>query len=178
MQLSFYKVDENYCDYLRKTDPCVPYVKDGKERRPFIGVVLHINAMKYYAPLSSPKHKHINMKNQIDFLRINGGKWGAINFNNMIPVHDAYINKIDISNMPINTQEETNYKNLLQNQLSWCNSHRNDILQRAEHLYYHMTTGKPAESLAKRCCNFLLNETMLVKYCQLNGICLPEAMKR
>ena len=83
MKFSFYRADALYCDYLRKSDPCVPYTMDQKEARPFIGIVLTLNDYDYYAPLTSPKPKHLHMKNQVDFLKINGGVWGAINFNNM-----------------------------------------------------------------------------------------------
>lgn len=37
-------------------------------------------------PFSSPKDKHLKMKNGKDFRKINHGEYGAINFNNMIPV--------------------------------------------------------------------------------------------
>lgn len=50
------------------------------------GILFTVNGFHYYAPLTSPKPKHLQMKNQIDFLKINQGQWGAINFNNMIPV--------------------------------------------------------------------------------------------
>ena len=53
------------------------------ELRPFVGVLLEINKCKYFAPLSSPKPKHIKMKNQVDFYKIDSGKLGAINLNNM-----------------------------------------------------------------------------------------------
>lgn len=39
-------------------------------------------------PLSSPKEKHKNMKNSIDFLKLDEEKHGKINFNNMIPILD------------------------------------------------------------------------------------------
>ena len=42
--------------------------------------------MEYFVPLSSPKEKHLKMKNTLDFLKLDNGKLGAINFNNMIPV--------------------------------------------------------------------------------------------
>ena len=84
MNLKFFCVDKGYCDFLRQTDPCVPYVHDEKNTRPFVGVLLSVNEIDYFAPLSSPKPKNKRMKNQIDFLKINGGDWGAINFKNMI----------------------------------------------------------------------------------------------
>lgn len=67
MKFSFYCADDEYCDFLRKSDPCVPYTMDKKRNRPFVGIVFSINGYKYYAPLTSPKPKHLAMKNQIDF---------------------------------------------------------------------------------------------------------------
>jgi len=81
VSFSFYMADSDYCDYLRKKDPCVPYTMEHKSVRPFVGIVFLVGAFQYYAPLASPKPKHLQMKNQIDFLKINRGVWGAINFN-------------------------------------------------------------------------------------------------
>ena len=78
----------NYCDYLRKFDNKVPYNAGKKELRPFIGILFLVNNCEYFAPLSSPKQKHLHMKNNIDFLKIADGKLGVINFNNMIPVSE------------------------------------------------------------------------------------------
>jgi protein AbiQ len=64
MSLSFFSVDTAYCEFLRKSDPCVPYTSDKKEKRPFVGIVFTINETGYYAPLTSPKQKHLKMKNQ------------------------------------------------------------------------------------------------------------------
>lgn len=82
MSFSFYTVETEYCDYLRKVDPCVPYTMVQKSVRPFVGIVFSVNQFQYYAPLTSPKPKHLHMKNQIDFLKIKEGEWGAINLNN------------------------------------------------------------------------------------------------
>ena len=55
------------------------------EMRPFIGILMTHDDIEYVIPLTSPKDKHKNMKNTMDFHKINGGKWGAINFNHMFP---------------------------------------------------------------------------------------------
>ena len=158
MNFSFYTVDPAYCDYLRKTDPRVPYTMDQKSIRPFVGIVLTVNAFHYYAPLTSPKPKHLHMKNQVDFLKINKGKWGAINFNNMIPVPYTELSKVEMRILDTDTKEDINYKNLLSNQLSWCNSHKEIILRQAEKLYHTIVQGNAWEGLAYRCCNFILDE--------------------
>lgn len=96
MSFSFYTVKTEYCDFLRKQDPRVPYTMDKKSIRPFVGIVFTVNGYSYYAPLTSPKPKHLHMKNQMDFLKIDGGNWGAINLNNMIPVPENCLKKVEL----------------------------------------------------------------------------------
>lgn len=85
--MQFYHVDDAYISYLRKFDDKVSENK--KEKRPYVGIVFEIAGIKYYAPFTSPKPKHRTMKNGKDFLKIKDGIYGAINFNNMIPVPDS-----------------------------------------------------------------------------------------
>ena len=85
------KIDYNYCDYLRKFDNKVCYNAGVKELRPFIGVLFQINSKEYYAPLSSPKNKHKVLKNKLDLIKIDDGKLGVININNMIPVNKKFM---------------------------------------------------------------------------------------
>ena len=73
----------DYCNYLRKFDEKVPYNYNEKELRPFIGVLFTIDSLMYFAPLSSPKPKHQKLKSKLDFLKIDNGKLGVINFNNI-----------------------------------------------------------------------------------------------
>ena len=164
MKFSFYMVDANYCNYLRKSDPCVPYTMENKSTRPFVGIVFSINNFQYYAPLTSPKHKHLQMKNQIDFLKINGGKWGAINFNNMIPVHPSSLTKVEMKIFDTDSPADIAYKNLLSNQLSWCISNRDIILKQAEKLYLLIVSKKAWDHLIDRCCDFTLDETLCESY--------------
>jgi len=73
------RLDTNYCDYLRKFDSKVPYYFNEKELRPFVGVLFKIYNLMYFAPLSSPKTKHLKLRSKLDFLKIDSGKLGAIN---------------------------------------------------------------------------------------------------
>ena len=173
MNLKFYQADEDYCDFLRQADPCVPYIQDEKNTRPFVGVLLTVSGLDYFAPLSSPKPKHKTMKNQVDFLKINGGEWGAINFNNMIPIHPNCLTAVDMKIIDTDNKSEKDYKNLLSNQLSWCNSNKVGILNRAEKLYQMIVTKKAWIELVKRCCNFPIDEEQYRKYCTLHGLEIP-----
>jgi len=164
MTFSFYTVSSHYCDFLRKADPKVPFTMDKKANRPFVGIILEINGFKYYAPLTSPKKKHLSMKNQVDFRKINDGEWGAINFNNMIPVVDSCLNKIDLHILATDSEEEVKYKNLLINQLSWCNSNKESLLTQAAKLYGFIVSGTAWDGLTARCCNFIVDEEQSKKY--------------
>ena len=160
-RIGFYTIDTDYCDYLRKFDSKVPYTMDSKQTRPFIGILLTVNENTYYAPLSSPKPKHLKMKNQIDFIKINSGKWGAINLNNMIPVHHSLATKVDPNHLQ-RTYNIQAYGNLLQNQLTWCNLNKSLIISKAEKLYYSVINNKC--KIAQRCCDFSLLEQKCQEY--------------
>ena len=168
MSFSFYTVSTDYCDFLRRFDHCVPYTMDKKSIRPFVGIVLNVNGFNYYAPLTSPKPKHITMKNQTDFLKINGGSWGAINFNNMIPVPLECLKKVEMRIFDTDTKPDIDYKNLLSNQLSWCNSNKERILKQAEKLYDSIISGRASESLRSRCCKFAVDEQKCLEYAEIN----------
>ncbi|MBQ9785000.1 MAG: type III toxin-antitoxin system ToxN/AbiQ family toxin [Clostridia bacterium] len=163
-RFSFYTVDSAYCDYLRTFDPCVPYTIAHKSTRPFIGIVLNVGDVQYYAPLTSPKPKHLTMKNQVDFLKINGGVYGAINFNNMIPIHSNSLSLVDMTVYPTDNAPDIQYKNLLANQLSWCNANRELLFKKAETLYKRYIDGTLGDTVKSRCCNFSLDEIKLREY--------------
>ena len=99
------KVDYKYCDYLRMFDSKVSYNSSSKELRPFVGILFIVNGCEYFAPLSSPKIKHIHMKNNVDVVKIDNGNYGVVNFNNMIPVTSNNYELIDLNAAPKNTNE-------------------------------------------------------------------------
>ena len=72
-ELVLVRLDADYCNYLSKFADQFPYNYNEKELRPFIGVLFMVNGCKYFAPLSSPKPKHKNMKNTVDFFKIKNG---------------------------------------------------------------------------------------------------------
>ena len=113
------------------------------------------------------------MNDSIDFLRINNGKWGAINFNNMIPVPFSSLTVVNNKIVSTDTQSDIDYKNLLSNQLDWCNNNKQIILNKAEKLYRIVTAGNNP-GLLKRCCNFLLDEEKCIEYNNLKSLSLKD----
>ena len=145
-RLKIYKVSDEYIEYLRSFDKTVSLNKENK--RPYVGVVLDINDFKYFAPLTSPKEKHKTMKNTIDFMKIEGGKYGAINLNNMIPVNEGELISFDI-----NVIEDIEYKKLLQNQFRYLRSKKDKIKENALNLYEKVVVKKDSVFI-KRCSKF------------------------
>ncbi len=184
MKFSLYTLsDADYAKHLLQVDKRVPFSFSSKAHRPFLGIILCVNGLYYYAPLTSPKEKHLKMKNQIDFIKINSGHWGAINLNNMIPIHPAVVTRIDFHKFNVLNKDELNYKNLLENQISWCNINKSMILQKSQKLYAAITKKKAHEQLTQRCCDFKLLEEKCIEYCKLHNLELPldpeaEKLKR
>ncbi len=163
INLKIVRVNSDYCGYLRKFDNKVAYNKHEKELRPFIGILFKIENCEYFAPLASPKEKHIKMKNKIDFLKIKGGELGAVNFNNMIPVkeHNYYLVDLNRTNLSISEQK---YQQLLKQQLQWLNEHYNQLKNKSFKLYQLYNSGRLPENIKERCCNFKLLEEKCLQY--------------
>lgn len=157
------KLDSNYCNYLRQFEQKVPYNFDKKELRPFIGVLFEVNKCKYFAPLSSPKPKHKTMKTTLDFLKIDNGDLGAINFNNMLPVTDKNIIKLDLDKECL-TKTEEKYTKLLKEQIYWLNRNKEKLYGRSKKLYDKYIDGTLNINISKRCCNFKLLEEKCNEY--------------
>lgn len=60
------------------------------------------------------------MHNTLNFVKIDNGKLGAINFNNMIPVQLCNYEIIDL-NKKLNNKNDIKYQKLLKEQLNWLN---------------------------------------------------------
>lgn len=161
------KIDYKYCDYLRKFDNKVAYNSGSKEMRPFIGILFVVNEYEYFAPLSSPKVKHIHMKNNIDIVKIDKGRYGVVNFNNMIPVTPNNYELFDLNATPKNTYE-LKWQNLLKSQLLWLNKNIKNVKGKAFRLYEKYKSNKLDERIKSRCCNFILLEEKCKEYNKIN----------
>ena len=179
-KLGLYTMDINYVAELAKADRMVMSVspQQHKERRPFVGIVVICNNKEYCIPMTSPKPKHANMKNDKDFLKIidkNGKLLGAMNLNNMIPIDKRLIKIINPNPLSTDTPQDTAYKNLLKDQLNWCNANQVMITQKANKLYKIITeTPEKIPKLTKRCCDFKKLEVALEKYLIDTGLKKPK----
>jgi len=157
-EIRLVKIDSDYCDYLRKYDNKVPYNKNVKELRPFVGVLFRVDEFMYFAPLSSPKPKHMKIKGNIDFMKLDEGRLGAINFNNMLPVTYDNIVNIDLN------KENDAYTKLLKKQIFWLNRNSNRLYNKSRKLYYKYINNTLDVNIVRRCCDFKLLEVKCMEY--------------
>ena len=168
-RLRLYRIDMKYIRDLSKVDAHVPSVSPqvGKESRPFVGIVVVCEGKGYCIPLSSPKPKHASMRSDRDFSKIldaNGKLIGVLNFNNMIPVNKRVLVDFDIRARPSDSQADQAYKELMRDQLRWCNDNRELIERRASKLYRIVTeTPERYRGLVRRCCDFSKLEVVLAR---------------
>ena len=156
--IKLYRVEPAYVDYLL---PYAPHLfhnrqKGQQNERTYIGIVLHINGMDYFAPMSSYKEKHKRMKETLDFIKIKN--YAVINLNNMFPVPSGKYIYVDIS-------KECNlkYKSLLLAEYRYIKSIQEKIRKNAANLYQLKIRGE-ITPLTKRCNDFLKLEEMCKKY--------------
>ena len=163
INLRIIRVNSDYCEYLRKFDDKVSYNKNEKQLRPFIGILFQIERCEYFAPLSSPKPKHKNMKNKVDFYKIKSGDLWAVNFNNMIPVNKNNYTLVDLNKETV-TIEESKYQKLLREQLDWLNANYYQVKNKAFKLYKLYNNNKLPQNIRIRCCNFKFLEEKSMEY--------------
>ena len=127
--------------------------------------IIICNEHKYCVPMSKPKKKHEKMRNKIDFKKIihNGSLIGVLNFNLMIPVENAQIQRIDTKIRKHDNMDTRRKKELLVKELEWCNEHISDLVNTANVLYQKYITGENFAA-RKQCSDFKRMELECEKY--------------
>lgn len=154
----FYYIKDDYINRIKKLSINVP---DNKEvSRPYIGVLIQSSRYQYFVPLMSPKPKHLKMKNAIDFMKIDKGHLGVLNFNNMIPVTDENLVFLKIKDI-----RDPFYKNLLFAQRAWILENEKGIISKATNIYQKFKENKLPTKVRLRCVNFTAIENYLDQEC-------------
>ena len=103
------------------------------------------------------------MKNNLDIVKIDGGRYGVVNFNNMIPVTSKNYELFDLNAIPKDTYE-LKRQNLLKSQLLWLNKNIKNVKGKALNLYDKYKKGRLDERIKSRCCDFILLEEKCKEY--------------
>ena len=162
--MDLYTINTDYINYLKKFQARIWDNEENNRLRPYAGVVMDIGNHKYYAPLSSPKPKHKQMSDRLDFIRLEyrGQLKAVINLNNMIPVENSYITKIDIENL-----SDEYYKNLLKVEMIDIRRKQVIIIKNAKNIYLKVTKYREEErnkKLVSLCYDFKLLEQKMQDY--------------
>lgn len=139
------EVSDRYVNYLKQF--FYSTMLDNKEERrkhgrKYLGIIISINSINYFAPLSSPKQsdfdKYGNIRKSSSIvLRLvknyskNPQLLATIILNNMIPVPDSEIILYDLNN-----ETDIKYKNLVIDELDWIQQNTTKIIKAAKTLYY------------------------------------------
>lgn len=156
--IKLYTIRPSYIDYLSPYAPHLFHNKAAGQNndRKYIGIVLRVGDMDYFAPLSSFKEKHRHMKEGLDFLKVKN--YAVINLNNMFPVPEGVYQYVDFSK-----ERNTKYRDLLLAEYRYIKSIQNKIRKNANTLYRLKVSGEKS-ALTKRCNDFLLLEEFCRKY--------------
>lgn len=156
--LKLYYIDDEYIDYLRMFDDRVPYNKS--KTRPYIGVVYKYEGVNYFAPLSSPKLKHLKINDKsVDVFKIDNGKLGVVNLNNMLPTPLSCLTDV----LPT-LKDDDKYKGLLIDQLNRINKDRQILYTKIITFQKRYRAGHINDRIRERCCNFELLEEKCNEY--------------
>ncbi len=161
-ELRLYRIETTYINYLKQYDNKVIDNSKNGVFRPYVGVVLEINSFKYYIPLSSPKPKHLSMRESLSFIKLQDGNElkAVLNINNMIPVIDSQIVLLDIR------KEQQPYRDLLNKEYQLIKRKRAEIIRKASILYRGVTERKD-QKLIEMSCDFTLLEQKCYNFKQL-----------
>lgn len=167
LPLEVYRIDMKYIRNLHHIDDRIFSVSPqiGKDERPFLGIIIICNDHKYCIPLSKPKKKHKKMRDKIDFKKIiyDGSLIGVLNFNLMIPVETAQLQRIDTKIRKHDNADTRKKKELLIKELAWCNEHISDLANTANVLYQKYVSGEYFVA-RKQCLDFKRMELECEKY--------------
>ena len=153
--LKFYDIDEDYVRYLQTIDRQIPNIHYSTNNKFVCGVVLKINGVNYYAPIS-----HTTKKYQTSMLIYeNNAPISSIRFSFMLP---AYEDVLTIKNFKQIAKIDQNYANIIASEYNYCLEHENEIRQKAQSVY-NIGCNKN-HRLNYTCCDFKKLEQVYMKY--------------
>ena len=147
--IGIYEVNERYVDYRAPLAPHLFLNRRHGQRfsRKYIGVVLRVNDMDYFAPLPSFKDKHRKMKGGLDLVKLKD--YAVINLNCMFPVPESQCTYVDIAQVA-----DPSYRSLLRAEYREIRALSVRIRKNTRNLYRHKIENGTSTRLAARCNDF------------------------
>lgn len=148
LNLDFYDINTDYIDYLKRFDAKVPDIVYQERHKFLCGVLFKEKGLNYFAPVSSST---VPQKTSY-IIKVGDVPVGSIRFSFMFPVPDS---EIKVKN--IRSEENYQYRFLLNQELRYCNQHYGAIKGKAEDVYRGVIANNTF--YRTRCCNFKKLET-------------------
>lgn len=153
--LKFYDIDKDYINFLKTIDRQVPNIEYTLNNKFVCGIVLEVNGVKYYAPIS-----HKTEKQQTNLQIYDKGKViSTIRFSFMIPAFDEVLKFKDFKSI---SKFDPDYAALLHAEHSYCSSHQDEIRDKALSVYRIGCNKK--HKLNYTCCDFKKLEEHYLEY--------------
>lgn len=176
--LNFYNVDAAYVNYLRVAEqssrgfshvPFVDYEMNNRKQKFFCGVVVQINDMSYYVPVSS----NTAPRDHTYYLYDGPHIISSLRFDFMFPVPSSLITTKVISNEP-----DVNYQSLLRKELLACRKNESFIREYALRTYIDVLSPTQENEVDTRSysCNFRILEAACQQYCKEHHLSLEPAL--
>lgn len=164
-------IDEQYLNYLRKTEKRIPISNYGEDKyKPFFGVLFETEEFYYVTQVSHAQKRHEKMKNNKDFKKIYSPKdnklLAVINLNYMFPIPKSMkvlLKYRDIEQHRVfkNDAQKSKYINLMKMELKQINQMN---LEADGKYIYENKYSQLNRPLANRCIDFKLIENLARRY--------------
>ena len=161
-RLNIYTISNEYINFLQEYEKQYRgYTKVSNYQgatyshsKPYIGIILQLNGILYFAPLTHPKEHYENKKHFFNKLSV------PIYDNELILGRIMLCYMIPLPTLPtpikINSIKDKAYRNLLQKQYFFLQTHEKEIIKRANSLYKKALNRE--HYLHKFCCDFKILE--------------------
>ena len=171
MKFKFYDVDISYLNFLRQFEPRLPEILYEHHNKFVCGVVFERNGLPYVVPVSSntrPQKTSVIIKNK------KNQAISSLRFSFMFPCPPELLKYKDFKEEP-----NGSYRRWLQDEIGYCNTHREKIRNKADYTYFHRVI-EPKPLFEAVCCDFELLEEKCREYCAAKNIDIlrPEQEKQ
>lgn len=177
LDFRFYYIKDDYLKYLHDAEKAVrgiskvPFINkgiQGNTQKFYCGIVLDINGISYFAPISS-----YNKYEPRNFMFFDNHQKiiASIRFNYMIPAPPEALTKMDFSNIKIPT-----YKDIVVSEWKSCIKSIPIIINKAYIAYTNVLKNHtdPQNSIVKNSCDFPLLERKCIEYCIEHNYEIPH----
>ena len=153
--IEFYDIDPNYTDFLQRYDTKVPNIRYDSNNKFVCGVVLDVNNVRYFAPVS-----HMTTRQRTNILIYDQNiPIASIRFSFMFPAVESVIRRKDFSDIALRNPD---YARLLRKEYSFCIRNANNIISKANQVYRNVCNGN--SWFRSVCCDFQTLEQHYMEY--------------